>query len=159
MNGFESVYYLLRVALWVLQTHFPIYCPKPEFLSVIATITASFLSLLIPVTYYLVSTISQRHDSAVAVQLFMKSIRPRLLIGFIFIVVIGAVIMRFLDSESHAHWWQNIADVILSLFIGMIISVCRAVYRFVTFMSSWDTVIDRNLDGAINEIQRYIDRI
>jgi hypothetical protein len=133
----------------------PFYCPSANFLTPMATVAAAFLSFLVPFSYNLVSSISQKHDSTVAAKLFGHVVPVYLLVFLLGMNILMAIIMRFFDREVDSHWWQYLACLTVFLFSVTTFFVCYTVIRLARFMSSWDSVIDETLDKHFNDAKRF----
>jgi len=91
--------------------------PNPEFLSSIVAIEVVIIGIAIPLSFEIISKISERYQSDVISRKFLNSSKLHWLRVLLVLNIIFAISLIFIFKNPYWEFWKNIAWIILLLFI------------------------------------------
>jgi len=102
---------------------FLLFIPSSDFLSDIATIEAVMMGIAIPLSFDIISRISERFQSEVITKNFIKELEVKLLPLFLVINIILAITLRFFTKDIICSFFVKILFFILLLFFIIIFCI------------------------------------
>src|SRR4030042_5679685 len=92
--------------------------PEPDFLSNIAAFEAAIIALAVPLSFQMVSRISERYESDVITRQFLSEWAINLFPMFLIINILLAITLRVaVDGEPVSLQWKILAWIIFGLFV------------------------------------------
>ena len=130
------------------------YIPNPNFLLAIATVEAAILAFLIPLSFEMITKISERYQSEVVSEPFRRELVNRVLpICLIYNIVMAVVLIYFDDMRHASILWQTVAQVSLLIFLSIAVMIAVFIDKLKSYMTNIDIILDKLFDEAENYIQ------
>lgn len=112
------------------------FSPNVNFLSLVVAFEAAIIAIAIPLSFNIVSRISERYQSEVLVKKFFKEWEIKCLPLFLIINILTVIILRFFVSDKPDSCEWNIAAWIILVFFIVCIFV---LWRFFNKMKRYTT--------------------
>lgn len=130
------------------------FTPSPNFLSDIAAFEAAVIALAIPLSFEIVSRISERYQSDVISKRFVRERVIVILPIFMVINIILAVSLRFCAGDTPSSTlWKIFAWV---TFIMFIVIALIFIFSFIPRLKKYMTSSDFVTDGLFNDAEKAI---
>jgi len=147
--GFEKINIFLRNLCNVLSLHFLNFTPAPNFLADVAAFEAVVIALAIPLSFEIVSRISERYQSEVISKRFIHEWEIKWLPRFLIANIILAVTLRFfVDSEPTSTIWKIFAWITFGGFLFIAIILLKFFAKLKWYMTDTEFVLNKLYDEA-----------
>ena len=125
------------------------FSPDPDFLSDVAAFEAVVVALAIPLSFEIVSRISDRYESEVITRRFEREWENRLLPVFLVVNILLLVALRFfVKDDSTGGLWTGLAGLCLAAFIFVGITVLKFIRKLRRYVTDPGFLLDRFFDDA-----------
>lgn len=146
--GFEEINIFLRNLCNALSPLFN-FTPAPDFLSEVAAFEAVIIALAVPLSFEIVSRISERYQSEVISKRFVQEWEIKWLPIFLIGNIILAVTLRFLvHSEPTSVIWKIFAWITFGVFLFIAIILLRFFAKLKCYMTDTEYVLNKLYDEA-----------
>lgn len=135
-------------------TFFSNFSPTPDFLSDIAAFEAVVIALAIPLSFEIVSRISERYQSEVISRKFIQNWSIKLLPIFLIFNMIFSISLRFfINSNTTSIIWKLLAWI---TFAGFLIIAVIFLFGFIPKLKRYMTDSDYVLEELFNEAEKSL---
>lgn len=143
---------VLLTYLWKEILLLSSFTPAPQFLSDVATFEAVVIALAIPLSFEIVSRISERYQSEVITKKFIQNWEIRWLPIFLIANIILAIALRFFANDNPM-WvvWKILAWV---TFIGFLFIAVIFLFRFLPKLKRYMTDPEFILNEFFDEAEK-----
>lgn len=125
------------------------FTPLPNFLSDVAAFEGVVIALVIPLSFEIVSRISERYHSEVITKQFFGEWEIRLLPIFLLINILLAISLRFfVQSNPTDIVWKISAWIIFIFYLLIAIILFRFIVKLKSYMIDFEAVLERLYDEA-----------
>lgn len=142
------IFILGTIFLWIIEK-ITAFNPEVDFLSDVATIEAVVIALAVPLSFEIVSRISERYQSDIITNQFLheREVKwlPYLLIGNILLAV---TLRFFVDSTPVSVLWKVFAWLTFLGFLFVATMLCRFFWLLNRYMSSAHFILNRLFNEA-----------
>ena len=147
-SGFEEINIFLRNLCNAVSPLFN-FTPAPNFLSEIAAFEAVVIALAVPLSFEIVSRISERYQSEVISKRFIQEWEIKWLPRFLIANIILAVTLRFLvHSEPTSAIWKILAWITFGGFLFIAIILLKFFAKLKCYMADTESVLNKLYDEA-----------
>lgn len=128
------------------------FTPTPNFLSDIAAFEAVVIGLAIPLSFEIVSRISERYQSKVITKKFIQNWEIKWLPVFLIVNIIIAITLRFFVRDNPV-WttWKILAWI---TFVGFLFIAGIFLFKFLPKLKRYMTDTNFILDELFNEAEK-----
>lgn len=135
-------------------SHFLNFVPTADFLSDVAAFEAVVIAIAIPLSFEIVSRISERYRSEVISKKFVQEWAVQLLPTFLIFNIILAVALRFfVNSNPTSIVWKLLAWI---AFIGFLIIAGILLFCFIPRLKHYMTESEFVLEELFNEAEKSL---
>lgn len=128
------------------------FIPSPNFLADITTFESVIIGVAIPLSFEIVSRISEKYQSEVVSKHFIQNWEIKLLPIFLIINNILAIILRFsISIKPEGIIWKILA---WTTFVGFLINIIIFLFDFVPKLKRYMTDINFILEKSFNEAEK-----
>lgn len=128
------------------------FTPTPNFLSDIAAFEAVVIGLAIPLSFEIISRISERYQSEVITKRFLQDWEIRWLPIFLIVNIIIAISLRFFIPENFTYsLWKILAWL---TFVGFLFIASIFLFKFLPKLKRYMTDTDFILNELFNEAEK-----
>jgi hypothetical protein len=119
--------------------------PKIGFLSNIITLEAAIIGLAIPLSFAIISSISERYQSEVILRSFTQELPVWLLPPLLMIHIVYLIVIQFLFSDQVpiSAFWKPCAWVGLILCLSAVVLLFIFVHRLKCYMTGTDFLLEK----------------
>jgi hypothetical protein len=141
--------HLLSSFVFGLKTFLSNFTPAPEFLSDVAAFEAVVIALAVPLSFEIVSRISERYQSEVITKQFIQEWEIKWLPIFLMINIILAVALRFfVQDNSSSGLWAIYAWIALAGFLFIAVILLKFIRKLKIYMTDTEQVLDKFYQNA-----------
>ena len=135
--------------------------PSTSFLSDIAAFEAVIIAIAIPVSLEIISRLSDRYESAVISQHFVKETEVRLLPYFLIANILLAIVLRFLVNEeliltlsnNEGKLWRVSSWILLGGFLTAVVMLVFYIRKLTKYLTDTTYVLNK----LYREANKYLD--
>lgn len=128
--------------------------PDIDFLSYIITFEAVIIAIAIPLSFEMVSRISERYQSEVITKKFLKEWDTKLLPFLSIFHIIFATILRFtIKKNFEPMCWGTLALINILLFIFIAIITTLYIKKVIKYISNPEFIMKKLFEDAKNAIK------
>lgn len=141
--------HLLSSFVFGLKTFLSNFTPAPEFLSDVAAFEAVVIALAVPLSFEIVSRISERYQSEVITKQFIQEWEIKWLPRFLMINIILAVALRFfVQDNTSSGLWAICAWIALAGFLFIAVILLKFIRKLKIYMTDTEQVLDKFYQNA-----------
>lgn len=123
--------------------------PTPDFLSDIAAFEAVVIALAVPLSFEIVSRISERYQSEVITKQFIQEWEIKWLPGFLIINIFLAIGLRFfVQGEPSSGAWKILAWITFVSFLVIAMILFKFITKLKSYMTDTEFILKRLYDEA-----------
>jgi len=129
------------------------FAPRPNFLSDVATFEAVVISIAIPVSFEIISRISERYESDILTRRFAQEWVVKQLPIYLIINIVLAITLRFfVKDEPASALWKPLAWL---TFLGFLF-VATVLFKFLRLTKGYMTEIEFILRRLFDEAEKSL---
>jgi len=133
----------------LLASHLLNFIPRPNFLSDVAAFEAVVISIAIPLSFEIISRISERYQSDILTKRFSQEWVVRWLPVFlIFNIVIAITLRFFVEDVPTTSLWKPLAWITLIGFLFVAWALIKFLRLLKNYMTETEFILNRLFDEA-----------